>query len=86
MTDEQIKGYFDTVPYFVDNRIEPLLPSRFIRSTSHCSSASVNTRPVLRNRQPRLPGYDLAGISEPQRKDEEKPQQIYSEPRVLPKP
>ena len=43
MTDDQFQEYFVTETYFVDNRIEPLLPSRFIRSTSHCSSASVNT-------------------------------------------
>ena len=43
MTDDQIKEYFDTVPYFADTRIESLLPSRFISSASHCSSASVNT-------------------------------------------
>lgn len=42
MTDEQIKEFFNTVPYFVDTRIEPFLPSRFIHSASHCSSASVN--------------------------------------------
>ena len=35
MTDNQIRELFDTVPFFVDNR--------FIRSMSHCDSASVNT-------------------------------------------
>ena len=56
MTDDQIKEYFDTVPYFVDNRIEPLLPSRFIRSASHCSSASVNTGLIYGTANPAYQG------------------------------
>lgn len=56
MTDDQIKEYFDTVPYFVDNRIEPLLPSRFIRSASHCSSASVNTGLIYGTANPTYQG------------------------------
>ena len=43
MTDNQIRELFDTVPFFVDNPIEVLRSSRFIRSMSHCDSASVNT-------------------------------------------
>lgn len=43
MTDKQIKELFDTVPFFVDNPIEVLRSSRFIRTISHCDSASVNT-------------------------------------------
>ncbi len=43
MTDNQIRELFDTVPFFVDNPIEVLRSSRFIRTISHCDSASVNT-------------------------------------------
>ena len=43
MTDDQIRELFDRVPPFADNRIEPLRPSRFIRSISRCWSASLNT-------------------------------------------
>ncbi len=32
MTDNQIRELFDTVPFFVDNPIEVLRSSRFIRS------------------------------------------------------
>lgn len=42
MTDEQIKEFFGVVPYFADTRIEAFQPAHFIRSMSHCDSASVN--------------------------------------------
>ena len=42
MTDEQIKELFGVVPYFANTRIEAFQPAHFIRSMSHCDSASVN--------------------------------------------
>ena len=47
MTDNQIRELFDTVPFFVDNPIEVLRSSRFIRSMSHCDSASGNHRACI---------------------------------------
>ena len=56
MTDEQIRELFGVVPYFADSRIEAFQPAHFIRSMSHCDSASVNTGLVYGTSHPAYQG------------------------------
>lgn len=56
MTDNEIKELFNTVPSFAANRIEPLRSSRFVRSISHCSAASVNTGLIYGTANPAYQG------------------------------
>ena len=56
MTDEQIRELFGVAPYFADSRIEAFQPAHFIRSMSHCDSASVNTGLVYGTSHPAYQG------------------------------